>query len=388
MTGSPETLLNAAALPVDPATCKPVYPNTYLKVNTVFEVARAHGLVTAWSDKHPAYEILDGPSGTGIQDLFTPEINSQAAGLPAGSDWTSDNAKTQQYDGYKVQAVLNWIDGYDHNRSVKLGTPAIFGMNFQSVSTAEKLPTSDGLRGGYLADGVTPGPLLKGALAFVDASLGRMVAELQAEGLARSTTIVLSAKHGQSPMTPAALTRIDDGTILDALDSAWASTHPGAAPLVAGSSDDDGMLLWLSDRSPAAEQFARSFLLAYNGVGNDVNAAPKPFKSSGLSAVYAGTAAAKSIGVPFGDARVPDVIGIAQYGTVYTGGHGKIAEHGGWGPQDRNVPIVVVAPGGRKGVTIATPVSTIQIAPTILSSLGIAPTELKAVQEEGTPVLP
>ena len=66
MTPTPQTLLDPAALPVDPATCLPVYPHQYLRVNTVFEVARAHGLRTAWSDKHPAYEILNGPSGTGI----------------------------------------------------------------------------------------------------------------------------------------------------------------------------------------------------------------------------------------------------------------------------------------------------------------------------------
>src|SRR2546423_926649 len=61
MTGPPQGRLNPAALPVDPATCLPVYPHSYLKVNTVFEVARQHGLRTAWSDKHAAYEILDGP---------------------------------------------------------------------------------------------------------------------------------------------------------------------------------------------------------------------------------------------------------------------------------------------------------------------------------------
>jgi hypothetical protein len=53
-----------------------VGPHQYLKVNTVFEVARAAGLRTAWSDKHAPYEIFNGPSGTGIQDLFTLEINS------------------------------------------------------------------------------------------------------------------------------------------------------------------------------------------------------------------------------------------------------------------------------------------------------------------------
>jgi len=54
MTGNPATLIDTTQLPVDPATCKPVFPHQYLKVNTIFEVARAAGLRTAWSDKHPA----------------------------------------------------------------------------------------------------------------------------------------------------------------------------------------------------------------------------------------------------------------------------------------------------------------------------------------------
>src|SRR5215831_20117870 len=70
MTGNPTTLIDPTQLPVDPAACTPVYPHQYLKVNTIFEVARAAGLRTAWSDKHPAYEILNGPSGAGVQDLF------------------------------------------------------------------------------------------------------------------------------------------------------------------------------------------------------------------------------------------------------------------------------------------------------------------------------
>ena len=36
------------------------------------------GLATAWSDKHPVYESFNGPSGNGINDLFTPEIDSNA----------------------------------------------------------------------------------------------------------------------------------------------------------------------------------------------------------------------------------------------------------------------------------------------------------------------
>ena len=119
MTSTPQARLNPGALPVDPATCTPLYPHQYIRVNTVFEVARAAGLRTAWSDKHPAYEILNGPSGTGIQDLFTPEINSVADS--AGDDWTTDNALTKEYDGIKVAAVLNEIDGYDHSGTKKVG---------------------------------------------------------------------------------------------------------------------------------------------------------------------------------------------------------------------------------------------------------------------------
>ena len=72
MTNKPQTLLNASTFPVDPVTCKPIYPHSYLKVNTIFEVAKAAGMTTAWSDKHPIYESFNGPSGNGINDFFCP----------------------------------------------------------------------------------------------------------------------------------------------------------------------------------------------------------------------------------------------------------------------------------------------------------------------------
>jgi Type I phosphodiesterase / nucleotide pyrophosphatase len=389
MTGHPDTLIDTTQLPVDPSTgCKPVYPHSYLKVNTVFEVARQAGLRTTWSDKHPAYEILDGPSGTGVQDLFAPEINSDAPTIGSPIDWTKDNQLTMQYDSYKVQAVLNEINGYDHSGTTKVGTPAIFGMNFQTVSTAQKLPKSDGLTGGYLANGVTPGPLLSRALDYINTQVAAMVETLKDRKLDKSTVIILSAKHGQSPQTPSALTRIDDGPILTALNNAWAATHPGVT-LVAFAVDDDGMLIWLNDRSDSATSFAKNFLLNYNGTGNDINGNPKPFTASGLSQVYAGADAAHYFGVPVGDPRVPDVFGISQYGVVYTGGHGKIAEHGGANPQDRDVPLVVSGdPIGHAGSQNPSPVETTQIAPTILQLLGLDPNSLQAVQIEHTQVLP
>ncbi|HEX4705642.1 MAG TPA: alkaline phosphatase family protein [Pseudonocardiaceae bacterium] len=389
LTGNPTTLIDPAILPVDPKTCKPVYPHQYLKVNTVFEVARQAGLRTAWSDKHPAYEMLNGPSGTGVQDLFTPEINSNA---PTGGDWTTDNASTRQYDSYKVQAVLNEIDGFDHSRGHRVGTPAVFGMNFQTVSTAEKLPTSEGMTGGYLADGVTPGPLLASSLDYINQQVSAFVAELRRDHLDRSTAIILSAKHGQSPTQPAALTRIPDGPLVDGLNAAWTAAHPGAGPLVAHTVDDDAIIMWLNDHSAAATSFAKSYLLAQNGIGNDINGNPKPYTTGGLKVLYAGADAARFFGVRPGDARVPDLYGVVQHGVVYTGGHGKIAEHGGADAQDRNVPLVITSASAvdrdDSGRVIDRPVHTIQIAPTILRLLGLDPDALQAVRIQHTAVLP
>ena len=388
MTSNPVTVLNPAALPVSAATCKPILPGQYLHVNTIFEVARQHGLRTAWSDKHPAYEVLSGPSGTGIQDFFTPEINSQAIGFPAGNDWTKDNAATMQYDSYKVQAVLNEIDGFDHSRTHHVGVPAIFGMNFQTVSTAEKLPNSDGLAGGYLPGGTVPGPLLARALDYINAKVGAMVAEIRAQGLAGSTAIIISAKHGQSPTDPRDLARVPDGPIIDGLNAAWKAVHPGAGDLVASAVDDDGMLMWLNDTSQAACDFAKHYLLTHSAAGNDINGNSVTVPSSGLKTVYAGAASAAFFGVPPGDPRHPDVLGIAQHGVVYTGGMGKIAEHGGADQQDRNVPILVAMPGTKHGDVVAAPVETTQIAPTILALLGLPSSDLQAVRIEHTRVLP
>jgi hypothetical protein len=393
MTSTPQDLLNPATFPVDPTTCKPIAPNQYLKVNTIFNVARDAGLLTAWSDKHPVYTSFNGPAGNGISDSFDPEIDSTAlkpdgTPYPGNIAWTGDNAATMQYDSYKVQAVLNWIDGYDHSRTQQVGVPAILGMNFQTVSTAEKLPTSDGLTGGYLPGTNTPGPLLQRALQYTNDQLQRMDDEIQSQGLSDSTAIVVSAKHGQSPQDPNQLTRIDDGPIMDGVNAAWAASHPGAPKLISAGTDDDAIMWWLSDQSQEAAQFVKHYLWTHTATGNTAAGGSRTLEHSGLVKIYAGEAAARYFGVPASDPRHPNVWGIVQVGVVYTGGKGKIAEHGGANPADRDVPLVVYAPGAVRPDVSDQGVETTQIAPTIVKLLGLNPDALQAVRIEGTDVLP
>jgi hypothetical protein len=67
---------------------------------------------------------------------------------------------------------------------------------------------------------------------------------------------------------------------------------------------------------------------------------------------------------------------------------GKIAEHGGANPQDRDVPLVVSGAPILVHGTVSNWVETTQIAPTILSLLGLDPNNLEAVRIEHTAVLP
>jgi hypothetical protein len=277
----PQAGLNPATFPVDPATCEPIMPWDYLKVNTIFQVIHGAGMRTAWSDKHAIYSSFNGPGsdGSSIDDFFAPEIDSQAVEpdgvpYPQDDDWAHIDAATRQYDGYKVQAVVNELDGYDHSGQDKVGVPAILGMNFQAVSVAEKVDSpatitrnADGTYtvgptelAGYLPGTTTPGPLLSGALDYVDAQLERMVDTIHREGLQSSTAIIITAKHGQSPQDPLLLMRIKDGPIIDAINAAWTSQTGDPNNLIVAGTDDDLWQSYLSVKTQDAADFVKSYL--------------------------------------------------------------------------------------------------------------------------------
>jgi len=162
--------------------CVPVFPHDFVKVNTVFEVVKASGRRTAWADKHPAYDLVNGPSGRGVDDLFTPELTN-----PVGFDATASVVCTAENDAKKVQAVINEIHGLDHAGTPVGVAPAIFGMNFQAVSVGQKLthdrgdPSCNpadaarlhGKSGGYLDALAMPTEVLQYGLDKTDAALGR-----------------------------------------------------------------------------------------------------------------------------------------------------------------------------------------------------------------------
>ncbi len=351
-------------------SCAPVYPHSFLQTNTIFNVAHDAGLFSAWSDKHPAYEIVRGPSNTGAEDLFTPEINN------ANDPTAISVVATEAYDQLKVNAVLNEIDGQGSNFGQRLssgngkGVPAIFGMNFQTVSVAQKLVDSYPVPGGYQPGSLTFTPQMEQGMGYVDAAIGAMVGELQSRGLTKSTELIISAKHGQSPINPASLEKIGD-PISGILSSAGVD--------VAQATEDDVALLWLKDQSQTAKA-----VVALQADKNGKNAAR-------IQEILSGDRLADQFGDPRHDRSTPDIIVQPIKGTIYTGSKTKVAEHGGFSDDDTHVALLVVngADSGRDsaGATNAR-VETRQIAPTILEFLGLDPAALQSVRQEGTRPLP
>jgi hypothetical protein len=198
--------------------------------------------------------------------------------------------------------------------------------------------------------------------------------------------MIVTAKHGQSPQDPNKLITVQDGPIISAINEAWAQTHPSNPSLIVAGTDDDLWQSYLSDNSQAACDFVKSYLWEHTAQGYDVNHNPITVQHSGLAQIWAGATAAGFFGVPVGNGHYPDVFGKVQEGIVYSGPT-KLAEHGGMNTGDRHVLMVVDGPGIPSRVDSSS-VETTQVAPTILSRLGLNPAELTAVQTEGTRVLP
>jgi hypothetical protein len=360
------------------AGCQPVFPHQYIRVNTIFEVVHAAGRHTAWSDKHLAYELVTGPSGAGLDDFFAPEINSVARNLvpnaAAGDDYTTSYTETEVYDDYKVQAILNQIDGKwsDDNlhgatdtAGPKPGVPAIFGMNFQAVSVAQKNART--AHGGYKDAAGTPDLEVADALAHTDGAIARIHAELEARGLLASTLIIITAKHGQSPIDKALVQKIDGDAVAGLV---------GAAVPVAGHIEDDVGLYWLKDSSTSAAGAAA--LLASSATPN-----PQVDRVFTVASPHF----VRMFGDPARDPHVPDIIVSPRKGVIYSLSKKKLAEHGGFADDDSHVALLVSHPA-LSATSERRAVRTKQVAPTILKALGLEPRKLDAVRKEGTEVLP
>ncbi len=89
---------------------------------------------------------------------------------------------------------------------------------------------------------------------FVDAAIGEWVQELKDRGLYESTLVIITAKHGQSPIDPTATQahpgKTNNGTSpATLLANLLPDSESPANPNGIGPTEDDVSLLWLKPGS-------------------------------------------------------------------------------------------------------------------------------------------
>jgi hypothetical protein len=361
-------------------TLQRVYPHNDLKVNTVFEVAHNAGLRTAYIDKHPSYEIVNGPSGQGLDDFYAPESDARAilvngvlkdgSNAPAGSKLKSISKSipmSEAYDDLRVNALINQINGKTSAGAAAPAAPALFGMSFIAINTAQKDVTSGGIDNFDGGNNIVNAGL-SDAMARTDNNVNRIVTALKAANLYDSTLIVLTAKHGQSP-------RINTSSVQ--FPQLVGTTLTSAGIGVRQTTDDDVSLVWLDDAAQTASA-AAALLQAHGDIIDKV------LTGQDLASAVQGNSL-----IPPGDDRAPDLIVQYKPGVLLSSSP-KRAEHGGLSEEDSHIALILggAIPTNLQGTTVNDQLLDTQLAPTMLEALGLDPALLQGAVIDHTTALP
>jgi hypothetical protein len=376
----------------DPSTgCAPVYPWNFIRVNTIFGVVHAAGGYTAWIDKHPSYSFAGGPGGNGLNDYYSPEVSSMVVPLPGvqtlqgqpcdpvldplgTSAWNASFLNIQCYDAIKVYGLLNQIAGKTHSGQPAM-VPAVFGMNFQSVYVGESVNEAGVGAGGYQNAAAVPSQMLLSEIEYVDTCIGAIVNAMKAAGIYNNTLLIITAKHGDSPIDPTRYVADGMNTPATLLGPLIPFSESPLNPTGIGATEDDVSVLWLN-----------------KGVNVEmaVGILEQASTEIGLGEIYYGPTLALNYNVggwqQGQDSRSPDIIVTPNVGVTYSSSTAMIGDHGGFAHDDTNVVMLVANPSFT-AQTVSADVQTVQVAPTIVQALGLNPTLLDAVRAEGTPVL-
>ena len=355
-------------LPRDPHNhCQPISLKQFLRINTVFDVVHRAGGQSAWFGGRRPYER----NGFGIDDLYTPGINPKIIGnlMSHGMNRiTAVVTSAEHNDAERMAAAINVLGGLTHDGQSKEPVPSLIGIDLQAVNVAQK-------NAGYVnAEGMPTIRLMK-AIEHCDQQVDLLMNAILKQHLARRTLVIVTGKYGNGPIAPNMIRQVDSAL----LEKTIARTSPHAiAQLVTNRS----AMLWLTN----APQWKRQRELK-----KIVHALERNRKKLGIETILYGRKLDKQLGVTAKDDRVPDLVIKTKPGVFYVdaGSAQERAMHGGWGDSDRHVMLLLSNPNlPYLGIKVNDRVQTTQVAPTILSALGLKPDHLTAVAQSHIKPLP
>jgi arylsulfatase A-like enzyme len=203
---------------------------------------------------------------------------------------------------------------------------------------------------------------------------------LTKKNIYKETLVIVASKHGQTPIDPSKYGTVDpdavtNATKVDVLFQTVRCTHSlSTAYTDTRDQSDDIALIFLKNHSDTQT--------AANNLAKDRDA----LKIDDI--IFGQRLISEGYGNPKTDTAVPDIIVRPKLGIIFTTTNAstKIAEHGGISVDDTHVACFVSNPMLKKA-QFNQLVSTRQVAPTILSALGLDVKALKGAQAEGTTVL-
>jgi predicted AlkP superfamily pyrophosphatase or phosphodiesterase len=287
-------------------------PHDLLRVPTLFEAARAKGLKTSFISKHVGYEILQGPSGQGVDRLALPEMATHKGPLV-------------EFD------AQNFVLLEEH------------------IRTGSDVAGIYAIAPNYAMKDTGLGPETRASISAIDRAVAHLVEMLRATGRYDDTVIVITSDHGNSE-TPVAVAKSGPVSIAGLLE--------GRGIKLAHVTYDNLALVYLADPGHRADAVAAL-------------EAADTRQALGIERIA--TAEELARWQAFTPDQMPDIVVICRPDVVYTKLPAKKRmEHGGMNPSDLRVPLVIAGPGVKHGAVVAEAVSTNSIGPTLARLLGLA----------------
>ncbi len=224
---------------------------------------------------------------------------------------------------------------------------------------------------GHVYGGIIAKPQVESLMREFDYDLGRFEATLKAAGVLKRTLFVITADHGMTPITRYVPDSIFNNAVKEAGTTAPSMAHNTAT------------YIWLRDQTKGAAVAANIIKVHDPGIQSvyylsSVKNRVAYVRAPGLPLPAAVDAANQHLLRTLINSHEPNVVVLCRKGqtTSPPSAHWK-ADHGGatWGVQ--HIPLIIAGPGIRSNFQTPLPAQLEDIAPTVLTAMGVRPTGME-----------